>query len=218
MPGPKKDRSHLVSYTWRCGSFTEIHPELETHTLAKPSRMLREKWLTPESIVGTKPWFESVGPAGRHGRKSLQKHSELNERHAWLTESSGAVHGNPSTQDPPVFGWQPRGKGRWISAGRGARWTPSKDWRTDGDPKAECHGMIGGRGGGPKTSPGRFRSTASSQGTQIVGSAHARRQKDMIGTAAMSQSLPNIAVHGPFPPTPAYVRNSMSTLLALEHG
>mmetsp|Transcript_128844 Transcript_128844/g.223447 ORF Transcript_128844/g.223447 Transcript_128844/m.223447 type:complete len:266 (-) Transcript_128844:58-855(-) len=229
MPqGQKKDRSKLVTYTWRCHSFPELLPELETHTLAKPSRMVREKWLMPEHVVGTKAFFESVGPAGNHGRKSLERHQELNERHSWLLESSGAIHGNPSAQAPPDFGWQPRGKGRWLAASAGERWTPSKDWRTDGDPKAEHHGLLGGKGFGPKTSPGRRR-LGSTLGSTTSGNlpqgfnrkrrgSHARAKDDVITPGSMTKSLPDIGVHGPFPASPAYVRDCMRRFLALEQG
>jgi|Transcript_2409 hypothetical protein len=129
----------LKKYKWKCNSFPDLQPELEDHLLAATSRPGREGWLMPENVVGSKAWFNAVGPSGHHGRKWLQQYNEFNGhmdkswnlhptrpcRDAWVLGSDvGCVHGNPSMLDPPLLGYQPKGYAPWVTVGE--RWTPAK--------------------------------------------------------------------------------------------
>merc|ERR1712060_1029020 len=65
-----------------------------------------------ETVVNTKAWVEANN--GSYKRGAL-----CPERHHWIRGAEqGAVLGEPSRLDPPVFGWQPPGGSRWSPARR----------------------------------------------------------------------------------------------------
>lgn len=87
----------------------------------------------PETVVGTKAWFASVGPGGHHSRRHLSRHLQPNAHSDSIFESrGGSIVSEARYKDPPVFGWQPpAGKPKlpWI-AEAGQRWTPEHTpWR-----------------------------------------------------------------------------------------
>jgi len=240
----KNSDKKLTKYRWKCASFPEILPELESHLLAHTSRCGQEKWLKPELVKGTKAYYDKVGPD--LWRKDLKMYSEVTppdkvtpfDRDSWIWGTEmGAVHGNPSHLDPPLLGYQPKGYAKWVTVGE--RWTPQKKGvpRVVGprefhqrsnealvamskgekpppfvykEPKWAKTQKLPRRPGSPDSPGGRDKSPSGTlKSPSMAGSA--RSKKSLGGSSAMSQSLPSFAL-GPYPPSPAYVRNFMRHL------
>lgn len=51
--------------------------------------------------MSTTSWFAAT-------KGSIRRHYKDPARADWIWQGDGAVHGQPSQMDPPVFGWQPR--------------------------------------------------------------------------------------------------------------
>lgn len=93
--------------SWRVSNHPEPHSSLGGHLLGQGSRMGTEQWMHQETVVGTKAWIEAHNGSYKRGAKNP-------ERHHWIAGSDqGAILGEPSQIDPPVFGWQPPGGSRW---------------------------------------------------------------------------------------------------------
>jgi len=102
---------------WKCISHPERSSKLENHLYAQPSRLGRERWLEPESVVGTRAWVTANG--GSWKRNALDA-----QRNGWVEHAPGAVKGEPSKVHPPVFGKHSDDGPKWVSVG--ARWVPPK--------------------------------------------------------------------------------------------
>lgn len=228
----------LKKYRWKCESFPELQPELENHLLAQPSRPGREGWLMPENVVNSKAWFEAVGPSGHHGRKWLSQYNEFTGhldkswnlhptlpcRDAWVLGSDvGCIHGNPSSLDPPLLGWQPKGYAPWVTVGE--RWTPAKKGVPRVVPAKEFNqtssaALLAISQGKDPRSAAKSRTRRATSQTLSRGSTLRSRMSGMSAgeqspKSARSRgssvaSSPSLPVLGPFPPTPAYVRHFMS--------
>jgi len=233
----------LKKYRWKCNSFPELKPELEDHLLARTSRPGPGKepvarWLMPESVVGSKAWFNAVGPSGHHGRKWLEQYNELNGhldkswnmhptlpcRDAWVLGSDvGCIHGNPTSLDPPLLGYQPKGYAQWVTVGE--RWTPAKKGvprvvpAREFNEKSEAAMLAISQGRDPKAAAKNGTRRAASQTLSRSSTLRSRMSgisrgeqspKSTRSQGSSVASSPNLPVLGPFPPTPAYVRHFMS--------
>jgi len=231
----KKERGRsadkkLSKYRWKCKTFPELLPELEHHLLAHTSRCGQERWLKPDLVKGSKAYYDKVGPD--QWRKEIKKYKELTgeDRDAWIQGTDmGCIHGNPSQLDPPLLGYQPKGYAKWVAVGE--RWTPQKKGvpRVVGPrefhqrsqealvaiskgqtlkPFSKTQKLPRAPGSPGMGSPGRDKSPNAQKSPSV---ASARSKKSLGGSSAMSQSLPSFAL-GPYPPSPAYVRNFMRHL------
>lgn len=224
----------LTKYRWSASKFPELNPRLEGHLLAQTSRPGRERWLHPENVVGTKPWFNKTGKH-QQGRKYLSQYQEftghlsdswnlhptLPVRDAFITGSvQGGVHGTPTQLDPPLLGYQPKGYAQWVQGG-GERWTPAKK----GVPRIvgprEFHrtsqaGLVAiAQGKNPKEARKSARAKLDATMPKFAsteGSGPAS-PKSMASTGGLSHShsMPTLAL-GPYPPSPAYVRHFMKQI------
>lgn len=144
---------------WRLREFPGKDQRLDNHLYAQPSRLVQERWLTPESVVGTRAWARSNGGFRRNFLEA--------GRGDWLEEqSSGACRGSPSSSAPSVFGGKPgdgpspKGSPTWHALG--ARWQPPEGSLASHTAlRSTCAGMDGHISGSPHGSIKRSGRSAS---------------------------------------------------------
>lgn len=209
--------NNLTKYKWKCKEFPELHPKYEGHLLAQTSRPGRERWLQPETVVGTKAWMEKTGKH-QQGRKWLEQYQEfaghlsdswnlhpsLPVRDAWVLGSDqGNCHGEPSQLDPPLLGYQPKGYAKWVNVGE--RWTPQKKGvprvvpAREFNRKAQAGLLAISQGKSPKSRKKLLDVTQKPESETLSNTNKMRN---------LSKSLPTLSM-GPFPPSAAYVRSFM---------
>mmetsp|Transcript_124286 Transcript_124286/g.247746 ORF Transcript_124286/g.247746 Transcript_124286/m.247746 type:complete len:216 (+) Transcript_124286:85-732(+) len=181
--------------SWRCQSFPGLDRRLEGHILAANCHRGGERWLQPESVVGSQAWLKANG--GKVNRGFL----ENPERHRWQLDSpGGAVLGEASQQDPPVFGWQPPG---------GSRWSPAR--QPDG--RRRSSGNIPNKSAaGTMAREHNLQATLKMQATMKEGALKRSGSLSETNRTILPPQWRE-ATTSSLPPTPAYVRVCMRGLV-----
>eukprot|EP00933_Yihiella_yeosuensis_P052548 TRINITY_DN50651_c0_g1_i1.p1 TRINITY_DN50651_c0_g1~~TRINITY_DN50651_c0_g1_i1.p1 ORF type:complete len:257 (-),score=44.85 TRINITY_DN50651_c0_g1_i1:144-914(-) len=186
----KTQRILVAAPAWKCRSFPQLHASLEGHMYSKSCRMGLARWENPHLIAGTAQWYEA-------NKGSHKRHAQDPDRASWIPHAKGAVHGNPSKVDPPIFGYQPPG---------GARWSPIR--HPNGAPKKTDRKGCLMFACSPHNS-----SKASSLGQAFFNTSKSAGDLSLARSVRMStDTLPSIEMGHPvfpYPPSPAFTREFM---------
>mmetsp|Transcript_34409 Transcript_34409/g.73294 ORF Transcript_34409/g.73294 Transcript_34409/m.73294 type:complete len:254 (-) Transcript_34409:78-839(-) len=195
---------------WRCLSYPELPERLENHLYAQPSRLGPEKWLKPESIVGTEAWRKN---GGRKQNPWLDP-----ERDSWVQHSTGNVKGNPSRLMPPTFGKPPTKGPKWVSVGH--RWQPPAGTnasltaipqRCVGVEDRDINGFARKRGYVPKEARPVRKPAASNAGSRRNSIQRSGSFNSLDACPSkVQQHLTSMQLS--YPPSPAFIRYMMRHL------